>query len=174
MPVQSGDDGLLRSMRRRYSVEDFMDICENFRSEFPDSSISTDIITGFPGETQEQFQASLDLMRGVRPDIINVTRFSAREGTEAFNMDKKVPGRESKERSKELTRLRLEMSLEKKETLVGSTFRVMTTERVKLGTTMARTDSYRPVVLPGDLPLGSFYDVKIVSATDAYLKAELV
>ncbi|MEE9115271.1 MAG: tRNA (N(6)-L-threonylcarbamoyladenosine(37)-C(2))-methylthiotransferase [Thermoplasmata archaeon] len=174
LPVQSGDDDLLRSMRRRYSVEDFIDICEDFRSKFPDSSISTDIITGFPGETKEQFQASLDLMRKVRPDIINVTRFSAREGTEAFNMDKKVPGWESKERSRELTKLRSEMSLEKNEALIGSAFRVMTTERVKPGTTVARTDNYRPVVLPGDLPLGSFYDVKIVSATDAYLKAELV
>ena len=174
LPVQSGDDGLLRSMRRRYSVKDFTDICQSFRSKFPDSSISTDIITGFPGETQEQFQASLDLMREVRPDIINVTRFSAREGTEAFNMDKKVPGWESKERSREVTRLRWGMSLEKNEALVGSAFWVMTTERLKPGTTMARTDSYRPVVLPGDLPLGSFYDVKIVSATDAYLKARFV
>ncbi|MCK5292171.1 MAG: tRNA (N(6)-L-threonylcarbamoyladenosine(37)-C(2))-methylthiotransferase [Thermoplasmata archaeon] len=173
LPVQSGDDDLLRSMRRRYSVKDFIDICEDFRSKFPNPSISTDIITGFPGETQEQFQASLDLMKEVRPDSINVTRFSAREGTEAFNMDKKVPGWESKERSRELTRLRLGMSLEKKESLVGSAFRVMTTERLKPGTSMARTDSYRPVVLPGDLPLGSFYDVKIVSATDACLKAEL-
>ncbi len=174
LPVQSGDDDLLRSMRRRYSVKDFMDICEDFRSRFPDSSISTDIITGFPGETQEQFQASLDLMREVRPDIINVTRFSAREGTEAFNMDKKVPGWVSKERSRELTKLRNEIRLEKNKSFIGSVFRVMTTEHVKPGTTMARTDGYRLIVLPNDLPLGSFYDVKTVSAADAYLKAELV
>jgi tRNA A37 methylthiotransferase MiaB len=160
-------------MRRRYSVKDFKDICGSFRSKFPESSISTDIITGIPGETQEQFQASVDLMREVRPEIINVTRFSAREGTEAFDMGSKVPGWVSKERSRELSKLRSEIGLEKNKTLIGSVFRVMTTEHVKPGTTMARTDSYRPIVLPDDLPLGSFHDVKIVSATDAYLKAEL-
>jgi MiaB-like tRNA modifying enzyme len=173
LPVQSGDDELLKSMRRRYSVKNFVDICARFRSKFPDSMISTDIITGYPGETQEQFQASVDLMREVGPDVINVTRFSAREGTEAFEMNEKVPGWESKERSRELTKLRSKMSLEKNESLIGSEFRVMTTEHVKPGTTMARTDSYRLVVLPDDLPLGSFYDVRVVSATDAYLKAEL-
>jgi MiaB/RimO family radical SAM methylthiotransferase len=173
LPVQSGDDDLLRRMRRRYTVDDFKDICGDFRSRFPDSSISTDIITGFPDETREQFQASVDLMREVRPDIINVTRFSAREDTEAFNMDKKVPGWESKERSRELTKIRFEIGQEKNEALLGSIFRVMTTERVKAGTTMARTDSYRPIVLPDELPLGSFYDVRTVSATEAYLKADL-
>jgi MiaB-like tRNA modifying enzyme len=173
LPVQSGDDELLRSMRRRYSVKDFKDICESFRSKFPESSISTDIITGFPGESNEQFRASVELMKEVGPDIINVTRFSAREGTEAFDMDGKVPGWESKERSRELTKVRSQMSLKKNESLIGSAFKVMTTEHVKPGTTMARTDSYRPIVLLEDLPLGSFYDVRIVSVTDAYLKAEL-
>jgi MiaB-like tRNA modifying enzyme len=173
LPVQSGDDGLLKSMRRRYSVKDFVDICEKFRSKFPDSMISTDIITGFPGETCDQFQASMGLMKEVKPDIINVTRFSAREGTEAFDMNEKVPGWESKERSRELTKLRFKLSLERNESLIDSAFRVMTTEHVKSGTTMARTDSYRPIVLPDDLPLGSFYDVRTVSATDAYLRAEL-
>lgn len=174
VPVQSGDNDLLRSMKRRYSVGDFIDICEEFRSKFPDSSISTDVITGFPGETQEQFQASVDLMGEVRPEIINVTRFSAREGTEAFNMGSKVSGWVSKERSRELTKLRNEIRLEKNKSFIGSVFRVMTTEHIKPGTTMARTDSYRLIVLPNDLPLGSFYDVKTVSAADAYLKAELV
>jgi MiaB-like tRNA modifying enzyme len=170
VPVQSGDDDLLRKMKRRYSVKDFVHVCDAFRDQYPDSTISTDIITGFPGENKEQFQSSIDLMREVRPDIINVTRFSAREGTEAFDMEDKVPGWESKERSRELTKLRFEIGSEKNQNLMGSIFGVMTTEHVKAGTTMARTDSYRPVVLPEELPLGTFLDVEIVAATDAYLK----
>lgn len=169
VPVQSGSDKVLNRMKRRYSVLDFKRVCEAFRERFPDSSISTDIITGFPGETEEDSRSSIELMKEVRPEIINVTRFSAREGTEAFEMDDQVPGWMSKERSRELTKLRMDISLEKNDSLIGDSFRVMTTEYVKEGTTVGRTDSYRPVVLPEHLPLGSFYEVNITSATDAYL-----
>ncbi len=169
VPVQSGSDEVLERMRRRYSVLDFKRVCKAFRERFPDSSISTDIITGFPGETEEEFRSSIELMREIRPEIINVTRFSAREGTEAFEMDDQVPGWMSKERSRELSRLRTIMTLEKNNSLIGNVYGVMTTEHVKEGTTMGRTDSYRPVVLPEHLPLGSFYEVEIASATDAYL-----
>ncbi len=172
VPVQSGDNEVLARMKRRYSVSDFVGICETFRTQFPDSSISTDIITGFPGERDEQFHSSVELMKEVRPEIINVTRFSAREGTEAFEMEDQVPGWKSKERSRELTKLRMRISLEKNNSLIGTTFRVMTTEHVKKGTTVGRTDSYRPIVLPEHLPLGSFYDVEVTSATDAYLRGK--
>lgn len=173
VPVQSGDDDILRKMRRRYRVKDFVVIYEKFRSHYPDSTISTDIITGFPGETENQFESSLGLMEEIQPEIINVTRFSAREGTEAFDMSNRIPGWKSKERSRKLSKLRTEISTRKNNSLIGSVLRVMTTEHVKRGTTVARTDSYRPVVLPKTLPLGAFHDVKIVSATDAYLKGEL-
>ncbi len=172
VPVQSGDNEVLARMKRRYSVSDFVGICETFRTQFPDSSISTDIITGFPGERDEQFHSSVELMKEVHPEIINVTRFSAREGTEAFEMEDQVPGWKSKERSRELTKLRMRISLEKNNSLIGTTFRVMTTEHVKKGTTVGRTDSYRPIVLPEHLPLGSFYDVEVTSATDAYLRGK--
>lgn len=174
VPVQSGNDEVLARMKRRYSVSDFREVCEAFRAQFPDSSISTDIITGFPGETEEQFRSSIELMKEVRPEIINVTRFSAREGTEAFEMDDQVPGWKSKERSRELTKLRTEISLERNNSLIGKVFGVMTTEYVKQGTTIGRTDSYRPVVLPEHLPLGVFYEVEITSGTDAYLRGQML
>ncbi len=169
VPVQSGDDEMLKKMKRRYSVQDFVDVCMKFRSRFPDSSISTDVITGFPGETGKQFLSSMELVKEVRPEIVNVTRFSAREGTEAFDMEEQVPGWKSKNRSRELTKLRTEIGLEKNISMVGSEVRVMTTECIKKGTTVGRTASYRPVVLPEELPLGGFYDVKVTSATEAYL-----
>ena len=173
VPVQSGDDGMLKKMRRRYSVDDFINVFNAFRTPYPDSTLSTDIITGFPGETEEQFKASLELMEKVRPDIINVTRFSPREGTAAFEMDEKVPGWKSKERSRELTKLRSRISLAINNSLIGSVFNVLTTEHVKSGTTMGRINSYKPIVLPEALPLGIFCDASVISATDAYLIAEL-
>ncbi|UCD91787.1 MAG: tRNA (N(6)-L-threonylcarbamoyladenosine(37)-C(2))-methylthiotransferase [Methanobacteriota archaeon] len=173
VPVQSGDDRMLSKMNRRYAVDDFISVVSTFRSQYPDSTISTDIITGFPGETEEQFRASLRLMEETQPEIINVTRFSPREGTAAFEMDEKVPGWKSKERSRELTKLRSEISLKKNSSLIGSVLNVMTTEHVKSGTTMGRTSSYRPIVLPEALPLGIFCDAKVVSARDAYLIGEL-
>jgi MiaB-like tRNA modifying enzyme len=173
VPVQSGDDEMLRRMKRRYRVADFKKVVDAFRDRYPDSTISTDIITGFPGETEEEFQASLDLMLEVRPDIINVTRFSPREGTEAFEMGDKVPGWKSKERSRQLTKLRFMIGHHRNISLIGSVHKVLTTEHVKSGTTMGRTDSYRPIVLLEDHPLGVFRKVKVVSATDAYLIGEL-
>lgn len=173
VPVQSGDDGVLEKMKRRYRVQDFVRVCEAFRAQYSDSTISTDIITGFPGETEEQFQASLELMEEVRPDIINITRFSAREGTPAFEMDEQIPGWKSKERSRKSSKLRSKISLEKHNSLIGSVFRVLTTEHVKSGTTMGRTDSYKPIVLREALPLGIFCDAEVASATDAYLIGEL-
>ncbi|MFQ6060462.1 MAG: tRNA (N(6)-L-threonylcarbamoyladenosine(37)-C(2))-methylthiotransferase [Thermoplasmata archaeon] len=173
VPVQSGDDEILRRMRRRYSAEDFVKVCNVFRSNYPDSTLSTDIITGFPGETDDHFLASIELMERVRPDIINVTRFSPRKGTEAFNMEHRIQGWKSKERSRLLTKLRNEIASERNESLIGSTFTVLTTERVKRGTTVGRTDSYKPIVLEGELPLGRFFDVRVTSANEVYLIGEV-
>jgi len=83
LPVQSGDDSILAAMRREYTVAEFEEIVAAFRRKIPDVTLSTDVIVGFPGETEGQFEATMDLMGRVRPDIVNVTRFSARAGTPA-------------------------------------------------------------------------------------------
>src|SRR5207245_3670708 len=83
LPVQSGDDGILEAMRRQYTVSEFEEIVRTLRRAYPDITLSTDVIVGFPGESEEQFEASMELIRRVRPDIVNVTRFSPREGTPA-------------------------------------------------------------------------------------------
>src|SRR5207249_7054979 len=110
LPVQSGDDRILEAMRRQYTVSQFEDIVRTFRRAYPNITLSTDVIVGFPGESEEQFEATIELIRRVRPDIVNVTRFSPREGTPAATMSGQIVGWRVKERSRRLTRLRFQIS----------------------------------------------------------------
>jgi len=169
VPVQSGSDGVLRRMGRRYSVSAFIGMTERMRSYHKDMTISTDLITGFPGESEEDHRKSLDLVRIVSPDIVNVTRFSARPGTEAATMDDQIHGRISKERSRELTTARFDEADERNKELVGKIMRVLVTETGKKGTMIARTDSYKQVIVPIECKLGTFVDVEITDHGSTHL-----
>ena len=171
---QSGDDDVLAAMRRDYTVADFRAILAAFRAAYPEITVSTDIIVGFPGETEAQFERSLDLVREVRPDTVNVTRFSAREGTPAASMPGQVVGWRAKERSRRLTRLRFAIARDIHESLVGRTVRVLTTEPGRDGTTRSRTDAYKQVVLPGVRPIGEFLECRIMAARAVDLGAEVL
>ncbi len=169
LPVQSGNDEVLANMRRRYTTSDFENIINNLRKAHPDIYISTDIITGFPGETDLQFRNSIDLMRRTRLDTINITRFSPRKGTEAADMPEQVLGHVSKERSGQMTALRFEISRNKFSARVGTSIRALATEYLKPGTTFLRTVNYHPVVIEEVLPLGEWYEVNVTGHTDIYM-----
>ena len=170
LPVQSGDDGVLDHMRREYTVEDFESIVAAFRAAFPDLSLSTDVIVGFPGETEEAFEATMNLVRRVRPDIVNVTRFSARPGTPAASDPGRIVGWRAKQRSRRLTSLRFAIAREVHQRFVGDEVDVLVTEPGKEGTVLARTPEYRQVVLHEPAPLGEFTRVRIdaARATDLF------
>ncbi len=174
LPVQSGDDDLLAAMGRKYSVAEFLKIVAKFRAELPNLTLSTDIIIGYPGETDDQFQCSMSLLENVKPNIVNITRFSARPGTPAAELENRLPGRVVKARSRAMTKLRFKISHELNESACGGEYRVLVTERVKEGSVLARNGNYQPVVIKRTEPLGSWVEVKITSATDAYLIGELV
>lgn len=174
LPAQSGSDRILELMGRGYTSESFEELVKDFRRENNDITLSTDIIVGFPGETDEDFQMSYDLVKRIQPDMLNITRFSAREGTPAHKMDYTMPGWKVKERSRALTKLRSKIGLARNRRLVGSTQDVLLTEVVKEGTTVGRSTSYKPVVFQEELPLGTFARSKIVGAEDAYLWGELL
>src|SRR5437870_13060275 len=106
-------------MRRQYTVSEFEEIVRRFRRTFPEITLSTDAIVGFPGESEEQFEATMELIRRVRPDIVNVTRFSPRDGTPAATMPGQIVGWKVKERSRRLTRLRLQIARHVNEPLLG-------------------------------------------------------
>src|SRR5437879_3556132 len=134
LPVQSGDDAILESMRRQYTVSEFEEIVRRFRRTFPEITLSTDAIVGFPGESEEQFEATMELVRRVRPDIVNVTRFSPREGTPAATMPGRIVGWNVKERSRRLTRLRFQLAREMNERFIGSEGTVLVKAPGKPGT----------------------------------------
>ena len=170
LPVQSGDDCVLGRMRREYTVADFEAIVAAFRGAYPDLTLSTDVIVGFPGETEDAFEATMDLVRRVRPDIVNVTRFSARPGTPAASYPDPVVGWRVKERSRRLTSLRFAVAREIHQRFVGDEVDVLVTEPGKEGTVLARTPEYRQVVLHEDAPVGEFVRVRIdaARATDLF------
>jgi MiaB-like tRNA modifying enzyme len=167
IPVQSGSDDVLRRMRRGYKASDFMELVDTLRSNVPDISIATDIITGFPGETDEDHELTKQLIRDLHADTLNITRFSSRPGTEAAGMEQ-LHGRILKERSTELTDLKNEVEYEVNSRLVGKRFRALATEVGKEGT-IVRTDNYRPVVIRDEVPLGTFVEVEVTDCRPTYL-----
>ncbi len=170
LPVQSGDDAILEAMRREYTVAEFEDTVAAFRRAYPALTLSTDVIVGFPGETEEQFEATLDLVRRTRPDIVNVTRFSARPGTPAASLPDPIVGWRVKNRSRRITSLRFAVAREIHQAFVGEEVEVLATEPGKEGTVLARTPEYRQVVLHEAATLGEFLRVRIdvARATDLF------
>jgi tRNA A37 methylthiotransferase MiaB len=156
-------------MRREYTVEEFLTVVEAYRDAFPRGTLSTDLIIGFPRETETDHRKSMKLLERVRPDIVNVTRFSPRAGTPAYAMPNRVVGWRVKERSREVTRLKDTIGLEKNRRWIGRSVSAVTTERGKPGTTLARTPEYRPLVLGEVLPLGTKVDAVVSGATAAIL-----
>lgn len=167
LPVQSGSGRVLDAMKRDHTSEEFLSIVRAFRREFPGLTLATDVIAGFPGETEDDMQATVRVLREARPAIVNVTRFSPRPGTRAWNIPGRPHGRTVKRWTRFLHAVRFRMSREFHAALVGSALPVLVTEPGKAGTVMARTDDYALVVLP-TMPLGWRGPVRIVDARDTY------
>jgi threonylcarbamoyladenosine tRNA methylthiotransferase CDKAL1 len=174
LPVQSGSNTLLESMGRRYTVQDFRGLVDSFRRSYPKMTLSTDVIVGFPGESDDDHLMTRELLESVKPDIVNITRFSPRPGTKAFSMDHKVPGWKAKERSRELTKLRFEIAEEINKPLIGKKESILVTEEGKKGSVIGRTDSYKQVVVKEELPLGEYVMVEIKEAAPTHLFGDKV
>ncbi|MEF8873247.1 MAG: tRNA (N(6)-L-threonylcarbamoyladenosine(37)-C(2))-methylthiotransferase [Candidatus Thermoplasmatota archaeon] len=176
LPLQSGSNAVLKRMNRKYTAEEWMEITEEFREKFPDLTLSTDVIVGFPREEREDFEKTKEMVKRARPDIVNVTRFSPRRGTKAAEMDEKVHSREKKRRSKEMTDLRFEISRKINEGYVGRTTQALVLEEGKGDSLKARMDNYKVVVLKEEDKelIGEQIEVKIKRAEDVYLLGERV
>jgi len=173
IPVQSGSDAVLQSMGRKYNAHDFQSAVEAFRSEFPDITIITDIIAGFPGETDEHFQESLQLIDRLQPDKVNITRFSKRPGTPAA-LKYDMPDRIKKDRSREMTRLWLDIARERNRRYVGQTISVLVTEQGREGTMKARAENYLGVLVAGKAVLGERVTVEVVDSNSFYVLGRAV
>jgi MiaB-like tRNA modifying enzyme len=173
LPLQSGSDDILGPMGRGYKVKDYIKALGDFRRAFPDLYVSTDIIAGFPGETDEDFRRTIQVLEQVRPGIINIKAFSARPGTKAKRMAGRIDTKVVKSRTRELTALRKDISRRELEAFIGRTVPVLLTERPKKGTTMGRTPEYRPIAIKGEHELGQTVDVRMTRAKHSYLLGEI-
>lgn len=170
VPVQSGSEKVCREMNRDHTVQDFRDIVEAVRSQIPEAMISTDIIVGYPSESDDDFQKTLELLRETRPDVINISKFSPRPGTKAREL-RQLPTQLIKERSLETTWLAREINLGNRRNLIGKTYRVLVTERGP--DFKARNINYQQVVLKEfNGKLGDFANVKITDAIHGSLFGE--
>jgi len=172
LPLQSGSDRVLESMNRGYSAEDFRRIVACFRRAFPDITIVTDCIAGFPGETESDHEATMELLRGVDPDKVNVTRYSSRPHTSAAHLYD-MPERIKKGRSRALTRLWLELAAQRNERYLGRTVDVLVTERGRDKSMKARLDNYIGLVLRQEVDLGTQQKARIVDTNPFYLTGDV-
>ncbi|MEM2380713.1 MAG: tRNA (N(6)-L-threonylcarbamoyladenosine(37)-C(2))-methylthiotransferase [Candidatus Nezhaarchaeales archaeon] len=119
LPVQSGDDHVLEKMRRFYTAADFKRVVNAFKAAFPEMTIATDIICGFPGEDEKAFEKTLRLIEEVKLDVVNVSKFFARPRTPAAAMKDAVPPTEIKRRSAILSSLAMKIALKRNREWVG-------------------------------------------------------
>ena len=177
LPVQSGSDAVLARMNRRYTSADYLDCVRKLREACPGIAISSDIIVGFPGETEQDFQKTLDLMGKVRFDTLFSFQYSERQGTAAVGFDGKVDPDEKRRRLIELQSLQDRHTLEKNDRLVGSTVEVLVegpsrnTSRDAMGRT--RTNKIVNFAGGGNL-VGKTVRVRIVEAFLHSLRGEML
>jgi len=168
VPVQSGSDKVLGDMSRNYKAADFIEIVKSIRKRFEYSTICTDFIIGFPTETEGDFFSSLNLLETVKPEKVNITRFSPRPATEASKL-KDLLEREKKRRSRIFSAVYHRLVFAKNKELKGKKLPVLVTEKGKKGGVIARDTSYRTIVIKNDLPLGATCKVQVKDARSTYL-----
>ncbi len=170
LPVQSGSNRILQAMNRRYTAEKYMGIIERLKKNVPDVSITSDIIVGFPGETEEDFDATLRMMEEVRYDMVFSFIYSPRVGTPAAAMENQIPHSVASERMNRLLQLQDGISLERNERFVGKVLRVLTEDVSKNNPEMltGKADAPRPIHYKGDSSMIGEYKNILIKSADKY------
>lgn len=170
-PVQSGSNAVLGDMRRQHTVEEFHAVVDTFDQYLDEWTLATDFIAGFPTESPADHEASMSLLREVRPERINITRFSKRPGTDAADMEG-LGGQTKKNRSKALSKLKQEVVSEAHEAMVGSTRSALVVEQGRGESLKCRDDAYRQIVVQEaseyDLTPGDRVDVEVSGQNTVY------
>jgi tRNA A37 methylthiotransferase MiaB len=174
IPVQSGSDKVLKDMNRGHSVQLFNQIVETFRRKFPNITVSTDLIVGYPTETDEDFEQTLRLVEKTQPAIVNVSRYFPRPGTPGERL-KTLPAHVVARRVSELNNLLSEIQLKSGERWLGWIGEILIDEVGKKGKMVGRNFAYRPIVI--DAPsesLGKFVEVEVVDVEKTYLMGRVL
>jgi threonylcarbamoyladenosine tRNA methylthiotransferase CDKAL1 len=153
LPVQTGSDTILERMGRKYTVADFEEIVAIFKARYPEITLVTDMIVGFPGETQKDFSESLELIDRVRPNKVNITRYSPRPFTPIFS-EKDFPDWVKKDRSRIMNSRAERVYASLNEGYLEKPVWFLVTENIKKGSVMARSPNYLGIVINENLPIG--------------------
>jgi MiaB-like tRNA modifying enzyme len=174
IPVQSGSDKLLKSMNREYMVKDFKNIVRNFKEKIPNITLSTDVICGFPAETEEDFKSTLKLINQIKPDIINISKFFPRPKTMAERM-KQINPNIVKERSRRISHYKKRITYERNKIWQNWSGEIIIDEKGKDFSWIGRNFAYKPIVIKEkkDL-LGRLINVKVSKIFSNYLEADIV
>lgn len=175
LPVQSGSNEILEKMNRRYTVESYLALMDYAKERVPDMTYSSDIIVGFPGETEEDFEKTMELIRRVEYMQLFTFIYSKRSGTKAAEMPDGTPHEEKAARIGKIVALQDEIVARLTGALVGSVQRVLVEGAGRTpGVLTGRLDNNMIVEFSEEAPLGQFADVRITGAKGAVLKGELV
>lgn len=177
LPVQSGSDRILKAMNRNYTRESYLSLIRYMREKMPDIAISTDIIVGFPGETEEDFEDTLSIVREARYDMMYSFIYSKRGGTPAAEMEDQIPAEVTGKRFPRLLEVQNEISLERNLVWENQTLRVLVDGRSKNNPDKfsGRTDGNKIVLFDADDSyIGKFVNIKITKAQTFALIGEIV
>jgi len=170
LPVQSGDDGVLEDMGRGYTADGFREVVDAFRKH--NTTLSTDVILGYPTEDEKAFQNTVELIEEVKPDVLNSTRYWPRPGTRAAKL-KPLPGNEIKRRSRMINGVFKKVGLGMNREWVGWEGKALVSEKNRDGTYTARNRWYKPIIVKKGR-LGGWADVRVEKATYYDLRAVVV
>jgi tRNA-2-methylthio-N6-dimethylallyladenosine synthase len=178
LPVQAGHDRTLKRMLRRYTVDVFLDRVQMVRDAMPDIALSTDVIVAFPGETEAEYEATLDLLRAVRFDDAYLYRYSEREGTPATRLprDQFIPAEIGQARLERVIAVQRAITAEINQAGVGREVEVLVERHARSeGDMLGRTGGNKVAAFPGDASLvGSYVSVRLVSTTGATFRGERI
>jgi tRNA-2-methylthio-N6-dimethylallyladenosine synthase len=178
LPVQAGHDRTLRRMLRRYTTSGYLETVALVRSAMPDIALSTDVIVAFPGETDAEFEATLDLLREVRFDDAFLYKYSPREGTPATRLpqDQFIAAEVAQARLERINEVQRAIQAEINAAQVGRVVEVLVERIAKsAGDVLGRTDSYKVAAFPGGTDLiGHYVDIQLTSTTGATFRGERV
>jgi len=177
LPLQSASNSVLDKMKRRYTIEFYDELLQKFRESIPDIGITTDIIVGFPGEEEKDYQHTYDYMTKTKYDSAFMFKYSAREGAKAYNWGDPIPEEEKIRRLEGIIQLQVTISLEINQMEVGQVREVLVEGEAKKeeGSWFGKSPQFRTVVFPKDgAKPGEFVKVRIERATPHTLIGEVV
>lgn len=172
LPVQSGSDKILKLMNRKYTAKEYIEMIKKIRREFPYMTISTDIIVGFPKETEKDFKESVNLIKEIQPDIVNISKFGARPNTQAKEMTQ-IKRNIINRRTRQLTKVVKYIQLQRNSIWKDWKGKILIDEIGKKGYLVGRNFAYKPVIVKLNKKyLGKIVDVKIKKIDNTYLIGE--